>query len=131
LIGCAFEDTLLAYPVISAAVYMNEDQTVRFCCNNVGLTESVVLLFNVRFGEWFTEGPYAFSVRSAARAAGRFYLLSSLNTVLRQRTQDTPLAFVAYAWRSGVVHPWKPGMFGRFDAAWVYGTFRGACRIRC
>lgn len=129
-IGFPVEDTLAAYPVISAAVYMNEDQTIRFCCNNEAGTESLVLLFNVRFGEWYTEGPYAFTIRAAANAAGRFYLLTSLNTVLRQRTEDTPLVFVAYAWRSGVVHPWKPGMFGRTHAFWAYGTVRGECRIR-
>lgn len=129
-IGFPVEDTLALYPVISAAVYMNEDQTIRFTCNNEAGTESIVLLFNVRFGEWFTEGPYAFTIRSAAKAAGRFYLLTSLNTVLRQRTQDTPLVFVDHAWRSGVVHPWKPGMFGRTHAFWVYGTVRGDCRIR-
>jgi hypothetical protein len=129
-IGFAIEDTLAAYPTISSAVYMNEDQTVRFTCNNVAGTESIVLLFDVRFSEWFVEGPYAFTVRSAAKADGRYYLLTSANTVLRQRTEDTPLTFVDNAWRSGVVHPWKPGMFGRFDASWFYGTFRGNCRIR-
>lgn len=129
-IGFPVEDTLLAYPVISAAVYMNEDQTVRFCCNNEAGTESIVLLFNVRFGEWYTEGPYAFTIRAAANAGGRFYLLTSLNTVLRQRTQDTPLAFVDNAWRSGIVHPAKPGMFFRSNAFWAYATVRGECRIR-
>lgn len=129
-IGFAVEDQLAAYPVISAAVYMNEDQTVRFCCNNVAGTESIVLLLNVRFMEWFTEGPYAFTIRSAARASGRFYLLTSLNTVLRQRTEDTPLTFVPYAWRSSVEHPWKPGMFGRFLAPWIYGTVRSEFRTR-
>lgn len=129
-IGFAVEDQLAAYPVISAAVYMNEDQTVRFCCNNEAGTESIVLLFNVRFGEWFTEGPYAFTIRAAARAAGRFYLLTSLNTVLRQRTEDAPLTFIPYAWRSSVEHPWKPGMFGRFLAPWIYGTVRSEFRVR-
>jgi hypothetical protein len=130
-IGFGVEDTLGAYPDISAAVYMNEDQTVRFTCNNEAGTESIVLLFNVRFTEWFVEGPYAFTVRAAARAAGRFYLLTSGNEVMRQRTEDTPLSFVATAWRSDVIHPWKPGMFGRIAAFWFYGTVRGNCRIRC
>jgi hypothetical protein len=130
-IGFAVEDTLAAYPTISAAVYLNTDQTVRFTCNNLAGTESIVLLFNVRFTEWFTEGPYAFTIRSAALAGSNFYLLTSANTVLRQRSSDTPLTFVANAWRSGVVHPWKPGMFGRVAAIWFYGTVRGDCRIRC
>jgi hypothetical protein len=129
-IGFAIEDTLAAYPTISAAVYMNEDQTVRFCCNNLAGTESIVLLFNVRFNEWFVEGPYAFTIRAAVKYGAQFTMLTSANTVLRQRTQDDPLTFIANAWRSGIVHPWKPGLMGRVHAFWFYGTFRGNCRIR-
>jgi hypothetical protein len=62
--------------------------------------------------------------------ARRFYLLTSANTVLRQREEDEPLSFVDSAWRSGVMHPWKNGMFGRFDAVWFYGGNLGDCRIR-
>jgi hypothetical protein len=129
-IGFAIEDTLSLYPDISSAVYMNEDQTVRFTCNNTAGTESVILLFNVRFTEWYMEGPYAFGIRAATKASGRYYLVTSANTVLRQRTSDTPLAFVAHAWRAGITHPFDPGMMGRVLAFWFYGTFRGNCRIR-
>lgn len=134
-VGTAIEDTLALYPDISAAVYMNEDQTVRFCCNGLAATPqagtSIVLLFDVRFGEWFVEGPHAFTIRSAAKAAGRFYLLTSLNTLLRQRTSDIPLVFVAFAHRSAVNHTWGPGLFGDFDAAWIYGTYWGDFQVRC
>lgn len=132
-VGGAVEDTLASYPDISAAVYMPEDQTVRFCCNGTAATAgtSVILLFDVRFGEWFVEGPYAFTIRSAAKAGGRFYVLTSLNTLLRQRASDIPLAFVPFAHRSSPNHTWGPGMFGDFDAAWVYGTYNGDFRIRC
>lgn len=130
-IGFAVEDTLSAYPTISAAVYMPEDQTVRFCCNNLANTESIILLFDVRFNEWFIEGPYAFTIRSAAKAGGRFYLLTSLNTLLRQRTVDLPLVFVETAHRGSPIHGGGPGMFYEFDAAWIYGTYRGNCQMRC
>lgn len=129
-VGFAVEDKLAEYPDIAAAVYMNDDQTVRFFCNNAAGDESIVLLFNVRFSEWFVEGPYAFAVRSAARASDRLYVLTSSNTVLRQLQTLTPATFIATAWRSGTVHPFKPGMFGRVLAPWFYGTFRGNCRIR-
>lgn len=133
-VGFAIEDKLAEYPVIVAAVYMNEDQTVRFFCNNEGDeggTESIVLLFNVRFTEWFVEGPYAATWRSAAGSGGSLYTLDSAGTVQRQRDEDTPLAFIANAWRSGTVHPFNPGMFGRVHAIWFYGRFLGNCRIRC
>lgn len=129
-IGFAVEDTLDSYPDIAAAVYMNEDQTVRFMCNNEDGTECVVLLFNVRFLEWFVEGPYAFKWRSAARAGGRFYALTSAGDLLRQRSELLPLSFIDNAWRSGTLHPFNAGMFGRVLAFWFYGTFRGNCRIR-
>jgi hypothetical protein len=129
-VGFAVEDTLAEYPDIAAAVYMNEDQTVRFFCNNEAGDESIVLLFNVRFGEWFVEGPYDFAIRSAARAGGRLYVLTSQNTVLRQLETLTPSTAFSTAWRSGDVHPFKPGMFGKVLAPWFYGTYRGNCRIR-
>ncbi len=131
-IGDQVEDTLALFPVITAAVYMNEDRTVRFCCQNseTAPTASIVLLFDVRFGEWFVEGPYAFGIRSAAKAAGRFYLLTSANVVLRQRTQDLPLVFVNRAWRGSWQHPHKPGMFGRVEAFWCYTIYHGNSRLR-
>lgn len=129
-VGFAVEELLDAYPDISAAEYLSEDQTVRFCCNNEAGTESIILLFNVRFLEWFTEGPYSFAIRAAAKASGRFYLLTSSNTVLRQSVSDPPTTFVPTAWRAGVIHPFKPGMFGKVYAYWFYGTFRGNCRLR-
>lgn len=129
-VGFAVEDKLATYPDIAAAVYMNDDQTVRFFCNNAAGDESIVLLFNVRFSEWFVEGPYDFAIRSAARAADRLYVLTSENVVLRQLQTLTPTTFIETAWRSGTVHPFKPGMFGRVLAPWFYGTFRGNCRIR-
>lgn len=129
-IGFSVEDKLDEYPVIKAAVYMPEDQTVRFCCENEDGDESIILLLNLRFMEWFVEGPYAFGIRSAAKASGRFYLLTGDNTLLRQRAELEPLTFIEPAWRSGVIHPFSPGMYGRVYAFWYFGTFRGNCRIR-
>ncbi len=133
-VGEQVEDTLALYPDISAAVYMQEDQTVRFCCNGLAGTPqagtSVILLFDVRYAEWFLEGPYAFTIRSAARAGGRFYLLNSAGNVLRQRTEALPLVFVDRSWRGCWQHPHKPGMFGRVEAFWCYTIFRGNARLR-
>jgi hypothetical protein len=129
-IGFAVEDTLDAYPVITSATYLPEDQTVRFTCNDDAGTESIVLLFNVRFGEWFTEGPYAFTIRAATKHEGRFVMLTSGNAVMRQRTSDVPLVYVPTAWRSDVLHPFKPGMFGQILAVWFYGRFKGDTRAR-
>ena len=131
-IGDPVEDLLESFPVITAAVYMNEDRTVRFCCQDSesAPTSSVVLLFDVRFSEWFVEGPYAFGIRAAAKAAGRFYLLTSAGAILRQRTQALPLVFVGRAWRGSWQHPHKPGMFGRVEAFWLYMIYRGNARVR-
>lgn len=133
-VGEQVEDTLRLFPTIVAAVYMQEDQTVRFCCNGLAGTPqagtSVILLFHVRFAEWFVEGPYAFTIRSAAKAGGRFYLLNSAGNVLRQRLQDLPLVFVNRAWRGSWQHPHKPGMFGRVEAFWCYTIYRGNARLR-
>ena len=130
-IGSSIEDTLASYPDIAAAVYLPDDQTIRFCCNNTGGTESVVLLFDIRFGEWYIEGPYAFAIRSACKVNHQFHMLTSANTVLRQLTTDTPSTFISNAWRSGVIHPFGASMFGMVYAVWFYSSYQGDCRIRC
>ncbi len=130
-IGGSVEDTLTSYPDIAAAVYIPDDQTIRFCCNNTGGTESVVLLFDLRFGEWYIEGPYAFAIRSACKVNHQFHMLTSANTVLRQMTTDTPGTFISNAWRSGVIHPFGASMFGMVYAVWFYSSYQGDCQIRC
>jgi hypothetical protein len=128
-VGFAVEQILDEYSEISASVYLPVDQTVRFTCNNASRTESVVLLFSVRYSEWFVEGPFAFGIRAAAQHDDRFVMLTTNNTVLRQLESHPPLAFIPQTWKAQF-HPFKPGMFGRVLAFWFVGGFRGNCRLR-
>lgn len=128
--GAQVQDILLAYPTTTAAVYLPDDQTVRFTCNNAGNTDSIALLLDVRFGEWFVEGPFGAPIAAAARFGGSVCHLRS-NTVFKQRTSHPPASFIANAWRSGTIHPFGPGNWGQVDSVTFYGEYRGECFIAC
>lgn len=129
-IGSAVEDVLNAFPITTAAVYLPDDQTVRFSCNNAGNTDSINILLDVRFTEWFIEGPFGAPILAATRFGSTVVHLRS-NTVFRQRTSHPPAAFIANAWRSGSIHPFGPGNFGAVDSVCFYGEYRGECFIGC
>src|SRR5690606_24858342 len=92
-LGFAVQDKLNAYPDITSAVYIPSDQTVRFTCNNETGTESIVLLLNVRFTEWYTEGPYTGRLLAAAVYLGHLVMLNDSNEVLLQDASHPPAAF--------------------------------------
>jgi hypothetical protein len=129
-IGNAVQDQLTAFPVIVAATYLPEDQTVRFTCNNVAGTDCVNLLMDVRFGEWFVEGPFGSTALSANKFGGRMVMLRGA-TVFQQRASHPPASFIANAWRSGTIHPHGPGEWGRVFSLCFYGEYRGDCTLQC
>lgn len=129
-IGMAVQDRLLAFPVISAAVYMAADQTVRFLCNNAGGTDSLCLLYDIVQQEWVAEGPYGAPTSAAAQYQDRVVLLQN-NVVRQQRASHPPVALIANAWRSGSIHPFGLGQFGRVLNYQFYGEYRGDCTLRC
>jgi hypothetical protein len=129
-IGFAVQDKLAAFPVITSATYMPADQTVRFTCNNAGETDGIVLLFDVTANEWFVEGPFGAAITAGARFQGRFCMLRS-NTVFQQRASHPPAAFIANAWRSGTIHPFGPGEWGRVYNFSFFGEYRSDCQLQC
>lgn len=129
-VGMAVQDRLASFPTITAAVYMAADQTVRFTCNNTGGTDSIQLLYDVTQREWVTEGPFGVPTASAAQFQGRLCVLQS-NVVRQQRASHPPAALIANAWRSGSIHPFGLGQFGRVLNYQFYGEYRGDCTLRC
>jgi hypothetical protein len=129
-IGNAVQDQLALFPVIVAATYLPEDQTVRFTCNNVAGNDCINLLMDVRFGEWFVEGPFGSAALSANKFGGRIVMLRG-STVFQQRTTHPPASFISNAWRSGTIHPHNPGEWGRVYSLCFYGEYRGDCTLQC
>lgn len=128
-IGIDVQDLLAAFPTITSAVYMAADQTVRFTCNNVGLTDSIQLLYDVTQEQWVTEGPYGVPTAAAAQYQGRLVTLQN-NVVRQQRAAHPPASVIANAWRSGTIHPFGLGQFGHILNYQFYGEYQGDCAIR-
>lgn len=128
--GEAVEDTLEAYPVITSATYIPESQEVRFTCNNSDDDDGIVLVYAVRFKEWFVEGPFGAAITAGTRYQGRFVMLRE-NVVYQQRATHPPATFIEPVFRSGVIHPFKPGNQGRVYGVHFIGGFRGNCRVKC
>lgn len=129
-VGMAVQDRLTAFPTITAAIYMASDQTVRFTCNNAGGTDSIQLLYDIVQQEWVTEGPFGVPTAAAAQYQGRLVTLQN-NVVKQQRSSHPPAALIANAWRSGSIHPFGLGQFGRITNYQFYGEYRGDCTLRC
>jgi hypothetical protein len=129
-IGLSVEDKLAEFPTVTSATYLPLDTQVRFTCNNLAGTDSIVLIYDVTWKEWFTEGPFGTTITAGAKYQDRAVLLRG-NVVYQQRLTHPPLAFIANAWRSGTVHPYGPGEWGRVYAVHFYGEFRGNCTLTC
>jgi hypothetical protein len=131
-IGISVQDRLAAFPSITAAVYMASDQTVRFTCNNSATapTDSIQLIYDIIQREWVTEGPFGVATAAAAPLQNRLCVLQG-GVVRQQRTSHPPAALIANAWRSGTLHPFGLGQFGRVLGYQFYGEYRGDCLLRC
>ncbi len=65
-IGKVIEDTLAAYPTITSAVLVADEQEVRFTCTAVGGATGIVLAWNYAYNIWFTRKYADLAATSAA-----------------------------------------------------------------
>lgn len=130
-IGIDVQDKLAAFPTITSAVYVQDDRTARFTCNNIGNTDGIMLIYDLLQQTWVTEGPYGAPTVAAVSYQSRVTRLQGTLTVLQQRASHPPAALIANAWRSGTIHPFGLGSFGRVLNYGFYGEYAGDCTLRC
>lgn len=128
--GNSVRTLLSLYPTITSAFYIQETESVRFTCNNADGTDGIVLVYDVREQEWFTEGPFGVALAAGCQYQGRSILLRS-GIAYRQKLVHPPAVFINNAWRSGVIHPSGPAQQGSAFDFHFFGTFRGNCTITC
>lgn len=128
--GESVRSVLAAYPTVTSACYIQETESVRFTCNNTGGTDGIVLVYDVRGEEWFTEGPFGATLTAGAQYQSRAILLRG-GVAYRQKLIHPPAAFISNAWRSGVIHPAGPAQQSAVFDIHFFGTFRGNCTITC
>lgn len=116
------QDTLDAFPTITSAVVVPGQHQVRFTCNNAGLTDGVVLVFDYVRSAW-SVFDYGFAVADAALIGG-VYTLLRYNGVVLQEDTTTHLddgAYVASAVEMPI-SPSGPNAWHRVKAVQVLGT---------
>lgn len=83
--GQPVQDTLDAYPTITSAVVVPDQHQVRFTCNNSGLTDGLVLVFDYARGLW-SQFDYGFTIADACMVGGVYTMLRYSGTVFQEDT---------------------------------------------
>jgi len=129
-VGRNVEDTLAAYPNVSAAVYLQDDQTVCFACNNNAGNEAVILVYDCELNQWYVDGPFNSAITAMAEYQGRLAIIRG-GVVQLQSASQTPAAFISREWNGATVHPFDPGEQGWVDRIYFFGTYRGNSKLTC
>ncbi len=129
-IGQPVRDTLLAYPVVTSATLVTEEQLVTFSCNNSGLTDSRLVHYDLRAQTWIVdEFASATPVAAACSYQGRLALLSS-GVVYTEKTTVTPNAFLEHGLTTGTLKPFGSTGWGKLVSVDVVAEYRGDCNLR-
>ncbi len=129
-IGQPVRDTLVAYPVVTSATLVTDEQLVSFTCNNTGLTDSRLVHYDLRAKTWIVD-EFATSTPIAAATSyqGRLAMVSG-GIVYTERTSLTPSAFIEHALTTGPISLGGAG-WRKFATLGLVGEYRGDCNLRC
>lgn len=128
-IGEPVRDTLVAFPVVTSATLVVEEQLVSFTCNNAGETDSRIVHYDLRAKTWIVdEFASATPIRAATSYQGRLAYISG-GVVYVERTSLTPNTFIEHALTTGTVNAFGAG-WGKYVAAGLVGEYRGDCNVR-
>ena len=128
-IGEPVRDTLVAFPVVTSATLVTEEQLVSFTCNNAGETDSRIVHYDLRGKTWIVD-EFASStpIRAACSYQGRLAYISG-GVVYVERTSLTPASFIEHALTTGTINEFGSG-WGKYVAVGLVGEYRGDCDIR-
>lgn len=132
-IGQLVQDSLEAFPVIMGAAYVDEDHCAVFTCRNSGGTASIILVYDLRIGQWYRDTfASAQVIRACVDYLGRLAYIDGA-TVRLQSSSLTPSAFIPYNAKTGSLAPFygEHGGWGELICIQVDGEFRGNCTVQC
>lgn len=119
--------TLAAYPIVTSAVYVRQDNAVIFSCNNAGGTAGVLVVHDMRTGDWYVdELGGAPAVLGAAAWSGAHAICGS-SFVRTQTTSfsDPSSAAIAMRIRTGAIRPFGTNAWGMIHTVTLLGEYRG------
>lgn len=127
-IGQPVRETLAAFPVITAAVFVRAQMAVAFACNATNGLSGRVLTYDLRRGLWFVDnvgGP----VSALAELDGRLCWLSG-GVVYQQDAAAGSGAFVAVTLETGLVRVTPALGWGKVYKIGFLGEALGACSLQ-
>lgn len=127
--GERIQTTLDAFPVVVGAVHIRGDNAIAFACNNVGLTDARILVYDVQRDQWYVDTVGA-AIASISELDGRIVYLSGGVVFL----QDLDIALGAGAlptlqFDTGVQRPFATMGYGDIIKLGLLATYLGDCTV--
>jgi hypothetical protein len=128
-IGQPVRDTLVAFPVVTSATLVTEEQLVSFTCNNSGGTDGRIVSYDLRANTWIVD-EFASSTPLAAACSyqQRLAILSS-GVVYTEKTSLTPNTFIEHGLTTGDIKPFGGTGWGKICSVDLIGEYRGDCDL--
>lgn len=127
-IGQPVRDALASFPTITATAYSDEDHCALFCCQAADGLSSIILVFDLRIGQWYRDTfASAQIIRAATNFRGRLAYIDTA-TVRLQSSSETPSAFIPFNAKTGSIAAYQG--HGQIISVTADGEFRGACQVR-
>lgn len=97
------QDTMVAFPNVTAAVISVDEQVVSFYCMNAAGTDSRIVSLDIDHKAWIVDDfASATPIASAAPFQGRnLFLSAALGPVFQERDSQTPAAFIEHGFTTG------------------------------
>lgn len=130
-IGRRIQDTLTAFPNIVGAAYSDIDNCALFTCQNTAGTASVILVFDLRVQQWYTDTfASAQVIKACVGYSGRLAYIDGV-TIRQQSLSLTPASFIPMNAKTGSLAPFGGNGCGQMPQITIKGEKRGDALIRC
>lgn len=131
-VGVDVQDTLTAYPSITGAGRIRQDDAVAFACVNSGATDARIVVRSLRTGLWLEDTPpleasrgieamCEFGDSTAYVSGGRVYVLSTTGGF-----SDTTSTVIPTQIKTHPLYPFELAGYGTMHSVLLTGEFRSA-----
>jgi hypothetical protein len=129
-LGVDVQDTLAAFPVVSGAARVRQDDTIAFACSNTGGTAARVVVRSLRTGLWTEDSPPTQASKGieALCAFGDLVAYVSGGVVYAQSAAsfaDSVSTPIALQWKTHPLYPFQVGGNGMIRDLQATCEFRG------
>lgn len=129
--GQAVRDTLLAFPVVTAATVQPDEQLVTWACNNAGGTDGRLVHYDLRAKAWIVdEFDGSTPITATTEYDGRLVRISE-SVITLANTTHPAASFIDHSLITGTIRPFGDNGWGKLISITFLGEFRGNCTLTC